>query len=136
MRPTMPERRSSLPVRTLDHVRPEPAKAGLASDRVGPTLGAVAWRAIEAHYGSVKAAAISLTDAEARARGQFVDPSLLRREILDGKFSRFDQQADEDAKSAVADALRDAFPSNDPKAKVRRAVLRARQALDDIAEAL
>lgn len=89
-------------------------------------MGEVVWNAIERHYGSVKAAAISL-DA---------DPSLLRREILDGKFARFDAKADDEAKAAVAEALRDAFPPNDPRAKAKRAILRARQALDELAEAL
>lgn len=139
MNRSLPNDDRSVPVRSLDQIRPRPARVattsdrvGLGQDRVGPSLGDIVWRAIEQHYGSVKAAAIALTPKDQRDRGEWLDASLMRREILDNKFARFDAQADDEAKSAVAGALREAFPPNDPDAQLRRAVRRVRQALEAV----
>lgn len=126
MSPTISTPQPSDPLRSSEYPRPTPAKAGLPSDRIGPSLNAVVWLALVAHYGSVKAAAISLGD---------VDPSLLRRDIADGKFGRI-EHADDDTKAAIATALYAAFGNNDPKARALRAIREARQKLDEIAEAI
>lgn len=102
---------ASVEVRTLDDVRPRPAKAGLSSDHVGPSLRVVMADAIVGYYGSVKATALTLGN---------VDPSLMQREFKDGKFGRFDEHADTFAKAAVSQALRIAFGDTDPKAAAIR----------------
>lgn len=87
-------------VRTLDTIRPEMAKAVLSSDRVGLPFRQVQGDAVVRFYGSVKAAAFAL--------GQ-VDPSLMQREFREGKFGRFDEHANEQAKAFVANALAETF---------------------------
>lgn len=109
---------ASVPVRSLENIRPTAAKAGLhrtsesepvgSSDGIG--LGDVIRDAVKKHYGSVKAAAISLN----------VDPSLMQREFDAGKFERLNS-ADADAKAAIVDALYQVFGRlEDPKARFRR----------------
>lgn len=117
---------TSDPVRSLDNLRPTPAKVGLASDhRRTDSVAAVMRDAVIGHYGSVKAAAISLR----------VDPSLMQREFDAGKFARL-EQADDETKAAVARALYDAFGSSDPKTRAQRLIREARQRLDELSEAL
>lgn len=105
-------------VGSLDTLRPTPAKAGLSrtgvSDSVGSSdgigLGALIKDAVIKHYGSVKAAAISLN----------VDPSLMVREFEAGKIARL-EQADPQVKAAIAGALFEAFGQlEDPKARTKR----------------
>lgn len=128
MSPTISTASSSVPVRTLENIGPGQAKAGLRSDLVGPTFGATMKDAVIAHYGSVKEAAYAL--------GQ-VDPSLLMRELGDGKFGRFDKHADEIAKAAVVGVLNEAFGKlSTPKEAALDAVRGARKHLDTIAQAL
>lgn len=127
--PTVATARQSVPVGSLDNLRPTPAKAGLrptyrsdsvrSSDDIG--LEGVIQRALLAHYGSVKAAAISLN----------VDPSLMQRELEAGKISRLNI-ADPEAKAAIADAIFKAFGRlEDPKS---RAVRRMREAVECLKE--
>lgn len=119
------------PVRDLDTLRPRPAKAGLhrtdqsepvgSSDRIGPVVAA----AVVKHYGSVKAAAISLGN---------VDPSLMQREFEAGKFGRLDC-ADDAVKAAVAAALTERFGHlSDPKDRARRQIREARRAIDELSD--
>lgn len=127
---TMRQADSSVPVRTLDNIRPSQAKAGLhpthesdlvrSSDGLG--LGDVIVDAVLKHYGSVKAAAISLR----------VDPSLMQREFDAGKFARLND-ADAAAKAAIADALYQTFGRlEDPKARAVRRMREAVECLKDI----
>ncbi len=112
--PTVATARQSVPVGSLDNLRPTPAKAGLR-----PTYRSDS--ALLAHYGSVKAAAISLN----------VDPSLMQRELEAGKISRLNI-ADPEAKAAIADAIFKAFGRlEDPKS---RAVRRMREAVECLKE--
>lgn len=111
------------PVGMPETFRPTPAKAGLRSDRVGPAFADVVKSAVLTHYGSVKAAAISLN----------VDPSLMQREFEAGKFARL-EQADDATKASVAKALYEQFGQDDPKAQIRRALRDAKQALTDVEE--
>lgn len=127
--------RRSDPVGSLENSGPGQAKAGLRTDQTrpapdpfGPTFGATMKDAVIAHYGSVKEAAYAL--------GQ-VDPSLLMRELGDGKFGRFDKHADEGAKAAVVGVLNEAFGKlSTPKEAALDAVRGARKHLDTIAQAL
>lgn len=108
------------PVRTLENIRPRMAQADLersdlvgSSDQFGLTYGAVAREAVVKHYGSVKAAAISLGN---------VDPSLMVRELEGGKFQRLEHAQDAARlKAAVSEALYKAFtPLTDPKDAARQ----------------
>lgn len=114
------------PVRTLDSIGP-------ASDQIGPAQAKAALRGDHAlpftvvirdaairYYGSVKAAAISLS----------CDPSLMQREFEAGKFGRL-EHADDAAKAFIAQALIDAYgPLHDPKARTKQEIRDIRQKLD------
>jgi len=117
---SLPKPVASVPVPSLEDIRPRPVKAGLPSDAIG--LNAVITDAVIGHFGSVKAAALTLT----------VDPSLMMREFRDGKFGRLDA-VDDAAKAAIAHALIDAFgPLVTPEARARKAVREIRRWLDDL----
>lgn len=108
------------PVRELDSIRPEPVKAGLRSDPIG--LNRVMTEAVIAHYGSVKAAAITLD----------VDPSLMMREFKEGKFGRLDK-VDEATKAAIASALSEAFGTlTSPQARARKTIRDIRRLIDEL----
>lgn len=117
--------RQSDPVRSLDNIRPNAAKAVLSSDRVGLSFGDVMTRAVVQHYGSVKAAAISLR----------VDPSLMMREFEAGKFARL-EAADSDAKAFISDALHQTYGPSDPRARAQRLINQTRAMLDELAEVI
>lgn len=128
---TMRAPASSDPVRSLDQIPTRMAKA--ESDRIRPSdpIGLrwadVVTEAVRAHYGSVKAAAISLGD---------VDPSLMMREFKAGNFRLLDR-ADDETKAAVATAVSAAFgPLTSPKARGRQRIRDARSALDDLDQLL
>lgn len=99
------------PVRSLENIGP-------SSDRIGPgpikadLRSGASWNATHKdaairYFGGVKQTAFAL--------GQ-VDPSLMMREFDAGKFARFDEHADEQAKSFVAAALAEAYgPLSNPK---------------------
>lgn len=125
MAQTMTNARVSDPVRSLDNIRPTAVKAGLASDRVGPAFGAAFLDAVIRHYGSVKAAAISLQ----------VDPSLMVREFKKGKVGRF-EHADADAKAYVAAALHEAYGAYDPKVRRQRLIRDLRSIADELSEVI
>lgn len=119
---TMTNARRSDPVRSLDNIRPPALKADTKRSD-GRTVTQIMSAAVIKHYGSVKAAAISLR----------VDPSLMQREFDAGKFGRLDD-ADEETKAAIAEALKTAFPGSDPKAIARRMLREARQRIDEAME--
>jgi hypothetical protein len=123
---------SSVPVSSLDNIRPTPAKAGLASDRFGLSLNATLIQAVLSYYGSVKGAAFSLGEGAQQPK---LDPSLMMREFKDGKFTRL-ELADADAKAAIARALHLAFDESDPKVRVQRLIRAAHRSLEELAEAL
>lgn len=115
---SLPQLDRSDRVRTLDSLRPTPAKVtpsadqvGRPSDRLGPTFAGVVTEAVLRYYGSVKAAAISLR----------VDPSLMMREFHAGKFGRL-EDAEDAAKGSIARALSETFGEavEDPKVRARR----------------
>lgn len=124
MASTLPQRRASDLVRNLDNIRPSSAKAMLASDR-SVLFTAVVVGAVLKHYGSVKAAAISLR----------VDPSLMQREFAKGQFARLDG-ADDEAKAFISAALRAAFGTSDPKARRQRLVRDLRHIADELSEVI
>ena len=133
MDPTMANRDRSAQVRTLDDIRPKPAKAGLdrttESEAVGSSddIGPVIYAAVIRHFGSVKAAAISLGN---------LDPSLMKREFEAGRVGRLSgDDADRRAcRASVSRALFDAFSDDDPASQTRRMLREARQRIDDALE--
>lgn len=109
----------SMPVQTLDDVRPRMAKAV----QRGPTIGAVVKDALSQHYGSLKAAAITMHK----------DQSQLTRELEGNKLAGL-EQCDGEAKACIAKALYEQFGNDDPKAQIRRALRAAKQALTEVEE--
>lgn len=83
----------SVPVRLPETFGSAALKVGLASDGIG--LGDVAWTALVAFYGSVKAIGIELN----------VDPSLVRREIRSADFRRLQALDKHDAIAAISQAI-------------------------------
>jgi hypothetical protein len=125
MRSSVATPAQSDPVRSLDNIRPTTAKAVLKSDPVGLSFVDVMTRAVVKHYGSVKAAAISLR----------VDPSLMMREFEAGKFGRL-EAADADAKAFISDTLHQAYGPSDPRARAQRLINQTRAMLDELAEVI
>ena len=116
-------------VLSLDDVRPRMAKAVLP----GPSEGGLVWSAVLKdafirHYGSLKAAAISMGD---------YDQSQLSRDLDTGKFKQERLEfCDAAAKAFIAAALYEAFANTDPKARVQRLIRQVRRDLDELAEAV
>lgn len=80
------------------------------------------------HYGSFKAAAISMGD---------MDQGQLTRDLDSGKF-KFErlELCDPAAKASVCRALAEAFGNTDPKARIQRLLRELRRAVDELAEAV
>lgn len=95
---TMTNGQSSDPLRLPEMFGAAPLKVGIGSEGLG--LGSVVFDALVAHFGSVKALAIELGEA---------DPSQVRAELKAGDFRRFDKHAKADARVVVADALNSAY---------------------------
>lgn len=113
------------PVNTLDSVRPRQAKASLDGQSPSIALTSVVRDALQRHYGSLKAAAISLR----------MDQGQLTRELQTGDFKLEKlERADDDAKAFIAKALHEACGDNDPRAQARRLIREARARLDELAE--
>ena len=123
---TMPAAAPSGLVHSLDSVRTKPAKADLRSPSLSIASCAVIKDALVRHYGSLKAAAITLT----------YDASQLTRDLDRGDFKLQRLDRDEEARAFVITALHDAFGSADPKARVQRLNRAGRPSLDELAEAL
>lgn len=123
----------SLPVRSLDSIRPTPAKAVLPSDHIGLTVVDVTIDALLAHYGGVKQMAYALGEGA----GQLpLDPSLMMREFKDGKLGRL-RHCDETALASVTVAMDRAFGKlTTPEARARQMVREIRQRLDELAQYL
>jgi hypothetical protein len=91
-------------------------------------MTAVVKDALLRHYGSFKAAAISMGD---------MDQGQLARELESGKFKLERLElCDDDAKAFVCRALDEAFSRSDPRKRVQRLIREARRTLDELAEAV
>jgi len=118
---------SSVPVQTLDGLRPTPAKATLDRPVRSIAMTTVVKDALAVHYGKLEVAAREMGD---------MDPSQLSRELQNGKF-RFERldQLDAAGKAAVSNALQVAFGKpDDPKARARRLIAEAKARLDQLIE--
>lgn len=111
---------------SLDDVRTQSAKADLRTPSVSITACVVVKDALARHYGSLKAAAITLG----------YDPSQLSRDLDRGDFKLKQLDKDEEAKVFVVAALYAAFGTVDQKARVRQLIRDGRRILDELAEAL
>jgi hypothetical protein len=123
---TMPKTAESMRINNVEIPRPKAAKVEPADQRLSITFAAVVKDALIGHYGSLKAAAITLG----------IDLGQLSRELQSGDFKLKQLDKDPEARRDVADALHEAFRDDDPKAKARRLIRAARRSLDDLAEAL
>lgn len=133
MATSIADRQPSDPLRTVDSVRPQMVKAGLhrtdQSDAVGSSdddgIGVIAQHAVVKHYGSVKAASISLR----------CDPSQMMRDLAAGKLGVLDR--DPEARAVVVEALNVAHGRlTDPKAQARLMIRAMRQQLDALEQYL
>jgi hypothetical protein len=116
--------RKSDPVRLPEKFGPASAKVGLASDQVG--LGADIFRALEAHYGSVKALAFELGQA---------DPSLVARELKALDLRRFERYADAKARAVVSEAMREGWGElKSPEDYADRCIQQAQKLLMDLSQ--
>lgn len=111
-------------VNSLDSVRPSPAKAGLRRQASSIALIALVREALIRHYGSLKAAAISLS----------MDPGQLTRELQTGDF-KFEklERADDEAKAFLAQAMQEVYVF-DPRSQALRMLREARRAIDEAME--
>lgn len=115
MAPTMSNAAASDPVRSSEFPRAKPAKAGLPSDAIGLSVIAVTVEGVLSHYGSIKAAALSLSEPGK----PFLDPSQMMREFKAGNF-RLLERADDIAKAAIFAYAHEAFgPLSSPAARGR-----------------
>lgn len=133
MSTSIAERQPSDPVRTLDNVRPQMARAGLhrtgESEVVGSSdddgIGAIAQQTVVKHYGSVKAAGLSLR----------CDPSQMMRDLAAGKLGVLDR--DPAVRAVVVEALNATHGRlRDPKAQARLMIKAMRQQLDALEQYL
>jgi hypothetical protein len=115
------------PVKSLDDVRIDRTKQLKVGQSPSMSTAGVVKDALEGHYGSLKAAACSMTPP--------MDLGQLSRELKSGDFKleKLDR-LDDDGKSAVARAFREAYDDRDPKSEARRLIREARQRLDALAE--
>lgn len=125
-------------VKRVDADEPRPATVDQAEQRRSTTgyggqapsiaMSMVVKDALLRHYGSFKAAAISMGE---------MDQGQLTRDLDSGKF-KFErlELCDVDAKAFICRALADAFGNTDPKARVQRLIRQVRRDLDELAEAV
>jgi len=98
----------------------------------GPSAGRAWSRAVKdaliRHFGTLKAAAITMGN---------IDASQLSRDLDTGKFKseRLDLLTPED-NAVISTAVDDALADRDPKARVRRLIREGRRILDELAEAV
>ena len=100
------------------------AKANLDSQSSSIALTTVVKDALIEHYGSLKAAAISM----------HMDQGQLTRELQTGDFKLKKLEGDEDAKATIAAALHAAFSQSDPRATARRELREIRHRIDRVEE--
>jgi hypothetical protein len=116
-------------VRThIDRGEPAAAAAGYGGQARSIAMSMVVKDALLRHYGSFKAAAISMGE---------MDQGQLTRDLDSGKF-KFErlELCDVAAKAYVCRALAEAFGNTDPKARVQRLLRELHRALDELAEAV
>lgn len=115
-------------VPSLDVGRPRMAKAVLSSPSAGRAWSRATKAALIRHFGTLKAAAITMGN---------IDASQLSRDLDTGKFKseRLDL-LDAEANAFISTAVADALADRDPKARVRRLIREGRRILDELAEAL
>jgi len=115
-------------VQRLDEDRPRPAVAGFGGQGQSIAMTMIVKDALLRHYGSFKAAAISMGD---------MDQAQLTRDLDSGKF-KFErlELCDLAAKAAVCRALAEHFGNTDPKARIQRLLRELRRAVEEVAEAV
>jgi hypothetical protein len=115
-------------VKRVDEVQPPTAPADSVSSVQSIRMTAVVKDALLRHYGSFKAAAITMGE---------MDQGQLARDLDSGKF-KFErlELCDAVAKGFIAAALYEAFGHVDPKERVRRLIRNAHRAIDELAEAV
>jgi len=116
MSQTIPAGTSSMERKGLDHVRPRMAQAALTVNVGQSVLTAVVKDALLRHYGSLKAAAITMGE---------MDQGQLTRELDNGKLNlaRLDL-LDDAGKAEIAKRLHDTFSpaAEDAKTRARRVI--------------
>lgn len=126
MSPTVSTARQSTEDKPLDRVRPQMARASLPVNGGQFALTAVVKDALLRHYGSLKAAAITMGE---------MDQGQLTRELDTGKLNLARLELLDDAgKAEVAKRLNEAFMAalETPSDRVRRVIRETRQKLDEI----
>ena len=114
---TLPKsERSSL----VNTVEPRMAKAQLPSQ--ARSIGSVLKDALQRHYGSLKAAAITLE----------MDQGQLTRELQTGAFKVRRLDRDQEARVFVLQVLHEEFGADNPQARTRRLIREARHLLDEL----
>ena len=113
---------------TLDAVEPRPTTDSYGGQARSIAMSLVVKDALLRHYGSFKAAAISMGE---------MDQGQLTRDLDSGKF-KFErlELCDLAAKASVCRALHEHFGNTDPKARVQRLLRELRRAVDELAEAV
>lgn len=130
MSPTVASARQSTEGKSLDDIRPRMAHAGLSVKSSQSALTAVVKDALLRHYGSLKAAAITMGE---------MDQGQLTRELDSGKLNLARlEMLDEAGKAEVAKRLHEAFIAalETPQARAQRVIREARQKLDELDEYL
>lgn len=89
-------------------------------------MTAVVKDALLRHYGSLKAAALSLQ----------MDQGQLTRELQSGDFKFAKLERDPAAKAVIAQALYEAFGQDTPRLRVLRLIREARRVFDELAEVM
>lgn len=113
----------SLPVNSIDDLKPRMAKAKLHTQSAAIPLTAVVKEALIRHHGSLKAAAIMMQ----------IDPGQLTRDLQTGDFKLKKLDGDLEAIVAIAHALYDAFGQLDsPAARVRRVLREIHERLAEV----
>jgi len=125
---TVPSHARSMERNSIDRVRPQMARAGLAVNASQLALTAIVKDALLRHYGTLKAAAISMGE---------MDQGQLTRELDNGKLNLARLELlDEEGKAAMTNALNAVFGGVDPEAHRRRCLRNVRRALDELEEAI
>lgn len=133
---TMPQRRRSDLLQTLDNVRPEMVRVSPESvDRrssavqsLDQTPGQVAYAALIAHYGTATNAAYALKPA---GSDRLLDLSLMRREIESCKFERL-MRRDPTAFAVVLGALSRSVGPLDRSARIQQLIATIREHLNEL----
>ena len=110
---------------TVDRDRPAPASSAAPCQPSSIALTAVVKDALIRHYGSLKAAAISLE----------YDLGQLSRDLSSGDFKLRRLELDQAAKAFVACALSEAYTVS-PQARAQHTIRTLRSLLDELAQAV